>query len=115
MKSVVTKRPHGGEENEHTALPFDEQKLTALMDEQEIDLLLATSKHNVQYLLGGYRCSFFENMDALGLSRYLPVLGLPQGDFARAFYVGNAIERWQQQATSPPWVPEIDLSAPTSP
>ena len=33
-----------------------------------------TSKHNVQYLLGGYRFIFFAAMDAIGHSRYLPIV-----------------------------------------
>ena len=47
-------------------IPFDAAKLDALMDDAGIDLLLVTSKHNVQYLLGGYRFFFFDYMDALG-------------------------------------------------
>jgi hypothetical protein len=30
--------------------------------------------YNVQYLLGGYRFIFFSAMDAIGHSRYLPVV-----------------------------------------
>ena len=84
-------------------LPFDSDKLNALLEENRIDLLLATSKHNIQYLLGGYRCSFFEWMDAFGMSRYLPMLGLPRGHLGDGFYVGNPIEKWQQ-ANEPIWV-----------
>ena len=36
-------------------VPFDSQKLDSLMDEAGIDALIVTSKHNIQYLLGGYR------------------------------------------------------------
>ncbi|MEJ2375782.1 MAG: aminopeptidase P family N-terminal domain-containing protein, partial [Pseudolabrys sp.] len=36
------------------AIPFDHARLDRLMDEAGIDVLLATSKHNVQYLLGGH-------------------------------------------------------------
>ena len=61
------------------AIPFDADRLDRLMDEAGIDVLLATSKHNVQYLLGGHRAFFFEYMDAMGLSRYLPVLVYPKG------------------------------------
>ena len=50
------------------------------MDEAGIDVLLATSKHNVQYLLGGHRAIFFDYMDAMGLSRYLPIMVYPKGD-----------------------------------
>ena len=40
--------------------PFDSARLDRLMDEAGIDVLLATSKHNVQYLLGGHRAFFFD-------------------------------------------------------
>ena len=50
------------------AIPFDAKRLDRLMDEAGIDVLLATSKHNVQYLLGGHRSIFFDYMDAIGVS-----------------------------------------------
>ena len=40
--------------------PFDTGRLDRLMDEQGFDVLVVTSKHNIQYLLGGHR-SFFSN------------------------------------------------------
>ena len=61
-----------------TSIPFDTERLDRLMDEAGIDVLFATSKHNVQYLLGGHRAFFFDNMDAMGLSRYLPVWSIPR-------------------------------------
>ena len=61
------------------AIPFDTNKLDRLMDEAGIDVLLATSKHNVQYLLDAERAIFFDYMDALGVSRYLPVVIYPRG------------------------------------
>ena len=65
--------------NEHAsgggiAVPFDIERLDRLMDEAGIDVLLTTSKHNAQYLLGGYRFIFFVAMDAIGHSRYLPIV-----------------------------------------
>ena len=56
--------------------PFDTARLDRLMDEAGLDVLFATSKHNVQYLLGGHRSFFFDNMDAIGITRYLPVVRL---------------------------------------
>ena len=46
------------------AIPFDHHRLDRLMDDAGIDVVLATSKHNVQYLLGGHRADFFDYMDA---------------------------------------------------
>lgn len=59
--------------------PFDAAKLDRLMEEAGIDVLLATSKHNTQYLLGGYKFIFFAAMDAIGHSRYLPIVVYEKG------------------------------------
>ena len=73
------------------------------MDEAGIDVLLATSKHNVQYLLGGHRAFFFDYMDAMGLSRYLPIMVYPKGKPDKAAYFGHRLENFQQQV-KPLWV-----------
>nr|WP_295462675.1 Xaa-Pro peptidase family protein [Mesorhizobium sp.] len=86
--------------------PFDHDKLDRLMDEAGIDVLLATSKHNVQYLLGGYRYIFFHAMDAIGHSRYLPVVVYAKGDPDKAAYVGNRMEGHEQQV-NPFWTPSV--------
>jgi Xaa-Pro aminopeptidase len=87
-------------------LPYDGTKLDAILDRAGVDVVLATSKHNIQYLLGGYRFVFFAHMDAIGISRYLPALGIPRGAPDRAFYVGNSMEAWQQDG-EPLWVPTV--------
>src|SRR5215469_7176137 len=97
-------RPAGG--TKHMEPPFDRTKLDALLEEAGIDLVLVTSKHNVQYLLGGYRFFFFENGDAIGLDRYLPVVGYVRGQPEAAFYVGAGNEAWQQEV-QPLWVPHV--------
>lgn len=89
-----------------TDLPFDREKLDRLMDEAGLDVLLVTSKHNVQYLLGGHRAQFFSFMDALGVSRYLPVLVYPKGAPGKATYIGHQLERYQFEVGSF-WVPEM--------
>jgi len=61
------------------AIPFDHHRLDRLMEEAGIDVVLATSKHNVQYLLGGHRADFFDYMDATGVTRYLPVFVYAKG------------------------------------
>lgn len=75
-------------------IPFSVAKLDALLDQSGIDVLLASSQHNVQYLLGGYRYYFFEHSDAIGLGRYLPVVGYVKGRRDLAFYVGSGDESW---------------------
>jgi Xaa-Pro aminopeptidase len=76
------------------SLPFSVAKLNALLDQSGADALLASSKHNVQYLLGGYRYFFFEHSAAIGLGHYLPVMGYVKGREDLAFYVGGGDEGW---------------------
>jgi len=86
--------------------PFDTARLDALMDKAGIDVLLVTSKHNVQYLLGGHRAFFFDYMDAFGTSRYLPVIVYAKGQPERTAYVGHGMEGYQN-AVKPFWVGEF--------
>lgn len=94
---------------EPLAIPFDRNRLDGLMDEIGVDLLLATSKHNVQYLLGGYRFIFFSAMDAIGHSRYLPVVAYAKGRPDHAAYVGNRMEGGEHQ-NAPFWTPTVQTS-----
>ena len=80
-----------------SSIPFDTARLDRLMEDAGIDVLLATSKHNVQYLLGGHRAFFFDYMDAIGSSRYLPVLAYIKGRPDKAAYVGNRLERFEKE------------------
>ncbi len=88
------------------SIPFDAKRLNRLMDDAGIDVLLATSKHNVQYLLGGHRAFFFDYMDAFGTSRYLPVLVYAKGQPDKSAYVMHGMEGYQQQV-KPLWAPEL--------
>src|SRR6266851_5361755 len=92
------------------SIPFDAHRLDRLMDEAGIDVLLATSKHNVQYLLGGHRAFFFESMDAMGLSRYLPVLVYPKGAARKAAFFGHRMEGFQKE-NQPFWVSESQTNS----
>jgi Xaa-Pro aminopeptidase len=87
-----------------SAIPFDANRLDRLMDDAGIDVLIATSKHNVQYLLGGHRAFFFDYMDAMGLSRYLPVMVYPKGAPDKAAYFGHRLENFQRE-NHPFWTP----------
>jgi Xaa-Pro aminopeptidase len=86
--------------------PFPSDRLDAEMRAQGVEVVLATTRHNVQYLLGGYRYFFFAGMDAIGLSRYLPVVGYVAEDLDAAFYVGCGNEGWGTDV-HPLWVPDI--------
>ena len=90
--------------------PFDAKRLDRLMDEAGMDVLLATSKHNVQYLLGGHRSIFFDYMDAMGLSRYLPIIVYPKGSPDKAAYFGHRLEGFQKEV-KPFWTPEAQTNS----
>lgn len=87
------------------AIPFDHHRLDRLMDAAGIDVVIATSKHNVQYLLGGHRANFFDYMDATGITRYLPVLVYPKAKPEKAGYFGHRLEKFQREV-KPMWTPE---------
>ena len=91
------------------AIPFDHRRLDRLMDEAGIDVVIATSKHNVQYLLGGHRANFFDYMDATGVTRYLPVLVYPKGAPEKAAYIGHRLEKFQREV-KPMWTPETQTN-----
>lgn len=84
----------------------DLARIDRLMLEAELDVLVVTSKHNVQYLLGGYRFGFFAAMDAIGHSRYLPVVIYQRGMPDRAAYIGNKMEGGEH-AVHPFWTPTV--------
>ncbi len=90
-------------------IPFDHKRLDRLMDEAGIDVIVATSKHNVQYLLGGHRANFFDYMDATGISRYLPAFVYPKGAPEKAAYFGHRLEKFQTQ-NKPLWTNETQTS-----
>jgi Xaa-Pro aminopeptidase len=90
--------------------PFDTALLDRLMDEAGIDVLIASSKHNIQYLLGGHRSFFFESMDAMGLSRYLPIFVYAKGQPQKAGFFGHRMDRFQNEVT-PFWVAELNAKS----
>src|ERR1700678_1280605 len=91
----------------HGTAPFDTALLDRLMDEAGLDALIATSKHNIQYLLGGHRSFFFDNMDAIGISRYLPAFVYVKGAVQKAAYFGHGMETYQTQL-KPFWLAEVN-------
>src|SRR5690349_18634874 len=92
------------------AVPFDAARLDRLMDERRNDVEIATSKHNVQYLLGGHRSLLLDYMDATDVTRYLPVFVYARGGLDKAAYFGDRLEGFQRQV-KPFWVPEQQTSA----
>ncbi|QZY50783.1 M24 family metallopeptidase [Leucobacter tenebrionis] len=91
-------------------IPFNTRQLDELMAAEDIDALLVTSKHNVQYLLGGHRFFWFDYMDAVGVSRYLPVVVYFRGAPEASCFIGNAMEGFQIE-NEPIWVTRIKAEA----
>src|SRR6266508_369530 len=94
------------------APPFEVEKLDALLERAGIDLVVATSRHNVRYLAGSYSF-FFERMDAVGIDRYLPAVGYRPGRLEDAFFVGSDVDSHLHEA-DPPWLPTVIDSAGTT-
>lgn len=97
---AVSENPQG------TVAPFDHERLDRLMESADLDFVIAASKHNVQYMLGGYKFIFFSAMDAIGHSRYLPLVIYEKGRPDRAAYIANKMEGGEHQ-NRPFWTPEL--------
>jgi len=93
-------------------IPFDADHLDRLMDEADVDVLIATSKHNIQYLMGGYRFFFYETMDAIGVSRYQNAMVYQKGKPENAAYIGSRNEVFELELGKF-WPARLDLSSLT--
>jgi len=94
-------------------VPFSAEQFDELLTEAGIDVVLATSPFNARYLLGGYEFFFFAHNAAIGLGRYLPVVGYRRDHRDDAFYVGAGNEAWGTDV-SDLWVGEIRNESWTS-
>lgn len=86
--------------------PYDSEKLDRLMEEAGVDLVLATTNHNVRYLTGGYFFHFHDRFEAMGAGRYMATCGIPRGAPERAFLIGHTNETGQFQDQGH-WIPEL--------
>jgi Xaa-Pro aminopeptidase len=91
-------------------IPFDKARLDALLDEAGIDALVISSKHNIQYLFGGYRFFFFDHFDAIGVSRYLPLLVYVKGRPDVSTYIGHAMESYERDLGKF-WTPSLQAAS----
>jgi Xaa-Pro aminopeptidase len=91
-------------------IPFDAAHADELMEAQGLDAIVVNSPHNVRYLLGGHRFFFFQTMQAIGHSRYLPLVVYAKGRPGDAAYVGSAMEGWDH-ALRPFWTPHLHLAS----
>jgi Xaa-Pro aminopeptidase len=92
--------------------PFDSARLDALLDEAGMDAVVVCSKHNIQYLLGGYRFFFFDHFDAIGISRYLPFFVYVKGRPDQSTYVGHGMESYEK-ALGKFWTPSFQTAGTT--
>jgi Xaa-Pro aminopeptidase len=95
-----------------TAPPFDSARLDDLLDEAGMDAVVVCSKHNIQYLLGGYRFFFFDHFDAIGISRYLPFFVYVKGRLDQSTYVGHGMESYEK-ALGKFWTPSFQTAGAT--
>lgn len=86
-------------------IPFDAAKLERLMAEQEVDVVLASTRHNIRYLTGGYHYHFFLRGTRQANGQYLALVGVPR-DVRSAFYVGRANEAEDIEAQGGLWIDE---------
>jgi Xaa-Pro aminopeptidase len=91
-------------------IPFDTSRLDKFMDDAGLDVIVATSKHNVQYLLGGYRFFFFDTMDAMGVSRYLSAVVYRKGKPDDTAYIGCVMEGGEKELGKF-WTPKVELGS----
>jgi Xaa-Pro aminopeptidase len=94
-------------------LPFDSARLDHLLDEAGMDAVVISSKHNIQYLFGGYRFFFFDHFDAIGVSRYLPLLVYVKGRPEQSTYIGQGMESYEKELGKF-WTPAFQTAGATS-
>lgn len=100
----------------HAKIPFSTARLDRLLDDFGIDVLMVTSKHNIQYLLGGYYHFQFDFMEAIGISRYLPIFVYVKGALDKSAYIANRNERdsVQNRTSAGYWMPPVVFGSSTS-
>lgn len=70
-------------------IPFDGERLTRLMFAHQADVILASTRHNVRYLTGGYYLPFYARAARFGGGQYISLVGIPAARLDSAFYVGR--------------------------
>ncbi len=72
---------------------FDRKRLAVLMGGRGLDLLLATTRHNVRYLTGGYCYPLYQWDAHTRGSQYLPFFVIPRDASAPTAFIGRPGER----------------------
>ncbi|HKV44720.1 MAG TPA: aminopeptidase P family N-terminal domain-containing protein [bacterium] len=88
-------------------LPFDPERFARLVRAQRVDVVLASTRHNVRYLTGGDYLPFFARA-SFGGGRYLSFVAIPSGRLETAFYIGRQDRMLDEQdyieAFGPIWI-----------
>ena len=92
------------------AAPFDLERLARVARGQGVDVVLASTRHNVRYLTGGYYLHFFARASRFGGGQYLSFVAVPAASPQSAFYVGRRDQILNEQdyidAFGPFWIDE---------
>ncbi len=86
--------------------PYDSEKLDRLMEESDVDLVLASTRENVRYLCGGYYFHFHERFTAMGEGQYMALAGISRGAVEESFLIGGNGEIGQAEDQNL-WIPEL--------
>jgi Xaa-Pro dipeptidase len=89
-------------------LPFDPERFARLARAQQVDVVLASTRHNVRYLTGGYYLPFFARASRFSGGQYLSFVAIPTGRLDTAFYIGRQDRMLDEQdyidAFGPFWI-----------
>ena len=73
--------------------PFAAERLSELIGKSGVDLLLASSRHNIRYLTGGYYYPLYMWDGHTNRTQHLSFLGIPRGALDDSFFVGRPGEK----------------------
>lgn len=94
----------GSESND---MPFDALKFKRLMIEQNVDIAIISSRHNLRYVSGGYYYHFHVNVQRMAESQYISFAGIPAKNIDESFYIRRPDEWMQMEYDWRPWFPVI--------
>jgi Xaa-Pro aminopeptidase len=92
------------------SIPIDLGALDRALEGAGIDILISNSSHNVAWLMDGFRSSFFMHMEAIGLSRYLPLFVYQKGNPNSIAYWGQHMESFDK-TLGLIWVPRTNFES----
>ena len=75
--------------SENSKAPFEETRLVDIMQDADIELLLASTRHNIRYLTGGYYYPLYMWDAHARRTQYLSFVCIPAGDLDASFFVGR--------------------------